>query len=87
MGASESDVKKPKVEVAARLAQRINVHAQVRAIHDSALLASVAEQIVDTDFVFCCTDSHGSRAVLNQAAYQYLVPSIDMGVAIVTQKG
>ena len=87
VGASESDVKRPKVEVAARLAQRINARVEVRTIHDSVLLASVAEEIADTDFVFCCTDSHGSRAVLNQAAYQYLVPSIDMGVAIVTQKG
>ena len=47
----------------------------------------MAEEIADTDFVFCCTDSHGSRAVLNQTAYQYLVPAIDMGVAIITQKG
>ncbi|MGH8100687.1 MAG: hypothetical protein ACREIW_05275, partial [Chthoniobacterales bacterium] len=27
-------------------------------------------------------DSHGSRAVINQVAYQYLVPTIDMGVVI-----
>lgn len=29
-----------------------------------------------------CTDSHASRAVVGQAAYQYLVPAIDMGVSI-----
>lgn len=32
--------------------------------------------------MFCCTDSHASRHVLNQAAYQYLTPVIDMGVSI-----
>ena len=50
VGASESDIKKPKVEVAARLAKRINSHAQVRTIHDSVLLASVAEQLSDSDY-------------------------------------
>jgi molybdopterin/thiamine biosynthesis adenylyltransferase len=47
----------------------------------------VAETLGDTDLVFCCTDSHGSRAVLNQLAYQFLVPVIDMGVVIVTSGG
>src|SRR6185437_6682436 len=37
--------------------------------------------------VFCCTDSQGSRAVLNQFAYQYLVPVIDMGAAIIVSGG
>src|SRR6185312_13140472 len=29
-----------------------------------------------------CTDSHASRAVVGQVAYQHLVPTIDMGVSI-----
>jgi len=84
VGASESDISKPKVEASASLAKRINPKVCVETIFSSVLLASVAEQLVDTDFIFCCTDSHGSRAVLNQFAYQYLVPVIDMGVVIVT---
>jgi len=84
VGATEKDISKPKVETAAAFAKRINPKAQVEVICGSVLLASVAEQLADVDFLFCCTDSHGSRAVLNQFAYQYLVPAIDMGVAIVT---
>jgi molybdopterin/thiamine biosynthesis adenylyltransferase len=87
IGASPSDVNERKVEVAAAHAMRINPKIQIESIFGSVLLASVAEELSDTDFVFCCTDSHGSRAVLNQFAYQYLVPVIDMGVAIVAAGG
>lgn len=87
VGATEVDVNLPKIEVASSLAKRINKNAQVDTILGSVLLASVAEELIKTDFVFCCTDSHGSRAVLNQLAYQYLIPIIDMGVAIVAPKG
>lgn len=38
--------------------------------------------LLAVDFLFCCTDSHGSRAVLNQMAYQYYIPTIDLGVRI-----
>jgi len=87
VGASPADVGKRKVDVAAAQANRINPLARVHAMAGSVLLASVAEQLADVDFVFGCTDSHGSRAVLNQLAYQYLVPLIDMGVIIVTAAG
>jgi hypothetical protein len=87
VGASEMDISKTKVETAASHAERINPNANVETIFGSVLLASVAQRLASTDFVFCCTDSHGSRAVLNQFAYQYLVPTIDMGVAIVADHG
>ncbi len=87
IGASESDVNRPKIEVAATHAKRINPSIQIESTFNSVLLASVAEELADTDFVFCCTDSQGSRAVLNQFAYQYLVPVIDMGVAIIAEDG
>jgi hypothetical protein len=83
VGATEADISKPKVEVAAALAKRINSKVHAETIRDSVLLARVAEKLVDVDFLFACTDSHGSRAVLNQLAYQYLIPTIDMGVIIV----
>jgi hypothetical protein len=83
VGASISDVDNPKVDVAKRHAQRINPSLSVETIVGSVLMSKTAEKLAGTDFVFCCTDSHGSRAVLNQLAYQYLIPTIDMGVAIV----
>ncbi|MDI1344147.1 MAG: ThiF family adenylyltransferase, partial [Pseudolabrys sp.] len=87
VGATPADVGKQKVAVAAAQVARINPLAKVEAIPDSVLLATVAEQLVDSDFVFCCTDSQGSRAVLNQLAYQFLIPLIDMGVIIVAASG
>ena len=87
VGAGPTTVGRPKVEVAGEHARRINPAVRVQAKVGSVLLASTAEQLADVDFVFGCTDSHGSRAVLNQLAYQYLVPLIDMGVIIVTAAG
>jgi molybdopterin/thiamine biosynthesis adenylyltransferase len=87
VGASSADVGKRKVDIAAALARRISPEVRVETNAGSVLLASIAEQLADTDFVFGCTDSHGSRAVLNQLAYQYLVPLIDVGVIIVTAAG
>jgi molybdopterin/thiamine biosynthesis adenylyltransferase len=85
-GATPDSVGRAKVDVARRWSLQICPDAQVEAVQDSVLKASVARTLADTDFVFSCTDSHGSRAVLNQLSYQYLVPLIDMGVVIATQK-
>jgi molybdopterin/thiamine biosynthesis adenylyltransferase len=41
-----------------------------------------AHLLTQADFIFGCTDSMASRAVMNQLAYQYLVPYIDVGVGI-----
>lgn len=87
VGATPPDVGKLKVAVAGSHVRRINPNAKIEENAGSVLLANVAERLTDTDFVFCCTDSHGSRAVLNQLAYQYLVPMIDMGVIIVAKDG
>ena len=42
---------------------------------------------MESDFIFCCTDTHASRAVLNQLSYQYLIPCIDMGAGMHVSKG
>ena len=82
VGATPHDIEKPKVKVAKHLALSINPNANIDDCQGSVLKVKTVRNLADTDFVFCCTDSHGSRAVLNQFAYQYLVPMIDMGVVI-----
>ena len=82
IGATESDVGRSKVTTAETWSRKINSKVKIEARQESVLRAMVARLLVDTDFTFCCTDSHGSRAVLNQLAYQYLLPMIDMGVVI-----
>lgn len=85
VGASRKDLGESKVSITRNLIKNINPEANVEVVKDSVLKNSIAELLVDTDFTFSCTDSHGSRAVLNQLAYQYLVPIIDMGVIIAVQ--
>ena len=86
VGATPKDVGLPKVSVAKAWTQRITSDVRIEARQDSVLKAAPARSLADTDFVFCCTDSHGSRAVLNQLAYQYLVPVVDMGVVIAARE-
>jgi molybdopterin/thiamine biosynthesis adenylyltransferase len=87
VGSVPTDVNKPKVSVARSWAHRISPSVTVEARQESVLREATARLLLDTDFVFCCTDSEGSRAVLNQLAYQYLVPMIDMGVVIAANEG
>jgi molybdopterin-synthase adenylyltransferase len=87
IGARRVDVGLPKVQVAKRMVIEINPETRVATYEESALLAQVASRLIDVDFVFGCTDSQGSRAVLNQLSYQFLLPMIDLGVSIVAADG
>lgn len=87
VGSIPSDVGRPKVEVAARMIRAINPEATVTPLRADIVDEDVARLIATFDFVLLCTDSHASRAVVNQAAYQYLVPVIDMGVSITVADG
>ncbi|HSV47836.1 MAG TPA: ThiF family adenylyltransferase [Ramlibacter sp.] len=82
LGATPSDVGRPKALIAQRAVKAVNPNAQVEAIVGDVVDPAVAARLKEADFIFCCTDSMASRALINQFAYQYLIPSIDMGVAI-----
>lgn len=82
VGAKSEDVGEYKVDVAARWITALRPGHRVRRIRGSVLTTSVARELRNIDFLFICTDSNGSRAILNQLAYQYLIPAIDTGVAI-----
>jgi len=81
-GTRPDDVGRAKVEVAQRMIKSIAPDAEVTICEGDVLEASVGAMVLGVDFVFCCTDSHGSRSFLNQLAYQYYIPVIDMGVVI-----
>ena len=82
VGSIPSDVGRPKVEVASRMIRAINPTATVIPMQADIVDEHVAALLATFDFILLCTDSHASRAVVNQAAYQHLVPVIDMGVSI-----
>ena len=87
MGATRKDIGRPKVEVAAEAARRVNPQIEITAISGNIILSNDARHMLSSDFLFCCTDSHGSRAVINQIAYQYVIPTIDLGVRIQVRAG
>jgi molybdopterin/thiamine biosynthesis adenylyltransferase/proteasome lid subunit RPN8/RPN11 len=82
VGAGHPDIGALKTDVAARMLTSMSEGVSALNIADSVLTHNVVRKLLDVDLFFCCTDSQGSRAVLNQFAYQYLVPCIDVGVRI-----
>jgi molybdopterin/thiamine biosynthesis adenylyltransferase len=82
VGATSGDVGAAKVNVAARHVKAISSNTEVVTLLGDVANDDVARALLDADFIFSCTDSMASRAVMNQLAYQFLIPCIDMGVGI-----
>lgn len=87
IGATTRTIGRPKVDVAAETVAAIRPTARVERLQANVLQPDAIEGVLACDFLFSCTDSHGSRALLNQIAYQYLIPCVDMGVAIGANAG
>lgn len=87
VGAGPSDVGVSKVAIAARMIHMISPDAKVEPIVGDITFSNTAQRLTDVGFIFGCTDSMASRAVMNQLAYQYLVPYIDVGVGIYVRDG
>lgn len=71
-----------KVDVLDRHLRAIRPETQIRAIPMNAVLQDAAASLLDRDVIFLCTDDHWGRSVVNQIAYQYLVPTINVGMSI-----
>lgn len=71
-----------KTDIVAKHIARINPKARVSPVHGHVASTSVVRRLLDRDVIFCCTDDHWGRSVVNQIAYQYLIPVINMGVRI-----
>jgi molybdopterin/thiamine biosynthesis adenylyltransferase len=83
VGAVAADVGlTPKVGVAERLIRSLTPDAEILSFNADVTRPEVAEGAAGADLIFSCTDTHASRHVLNQIAYQYIVPVFDMGVSI-----
>lgn len=84
--ATFSDVGGSKVEVAARYIRNFSKEASAKCVKGDVMTVQTARELLNADLIFACTDSHGSRSVLQQVSYQYLIPCIDMGVTIIVDK-
>lgn len=86
--ASESDVGRPKVDVAA---EQLRLHATAPAVDIEPLSLSVVEPdgfqaALDCDLIFSCVDRPWPRHVLNYIAYTHLIPVTDGGILVETTR-
>lgn len=64
---------------------------RLRRIHPDCTIGTVKASVLDidpdrlttADVIICATDGHGSRSLLNEIAFQYYVPVVDLGVEVV----
>lgn len=81
-GSCPADVGVHKVEVLARHLRRIAPSAKVQAIATTVNTERGARALVDSDVIFGCTDDNAGRLVLSRLATYFLVPTIDCGVLL-----
>jgi hypothetical protein len=74
----------PKVEVAARHLSSLGLVEHIESIQADVRDKGVAQRLLDADLVISTTDTHSSRALLNQLAAQYYLPVFDVGVVVGT---
>jgi hypothetical protein len=72
-----------KVELARRIVQGANPHAVVSPLRGDVADDEVAKTLIGCDFIFLAADTMLARDVVNQIAYQYLIPTLQIGSKVV----
>lgn len=87
-GSSASDVKnkKSKVKIVENLIHSMELGTIVKTIKGTVESKECQEALKSVDLIFGCTDDHLGRMILNRIAYCYLIPVIDMGLAMKVQE-
>jgi molybdopterin/thiamine biosynthesis adenylyltransferase len=84
-GSGLADVGLPKVEVIKRLSEQIGFGVtDVDPLNADVRDPGALDRLASCDVIFCCTDGHASRVVLNRVAYWHLIPVVDTGVLVST---
>ena len=78
----DADAMRPKVEILAREITEMGLGTRVVPIRGWIGDALCRDALKSCDVIFGCTDDHDGRLLLNRFAYFYLIPVIDMGLAI-----
>jgi len=84
VGSTPEDASKrvPKLEVMERLVRAANNVTKFIGIKRPLAHHEALHAVREADFLFSCTDNFASRTLLNDLAYLYLIPLIDMGLEI-----
>lgn len=72
-----------KVDVARRIILNANNDALVRALRGDVADDAIARELTVCDFIFLAADTMLARDVVNQIAYQYLIPTLQIGSKVV----
>lgn len=79
---SDADAMRAKADVVAAEIARMGLGTRVIAIKGWVDNPAARDALKSCDVIFCCTDDHAGRLFLNRLAYFYLIPVIDMGLAM-----
>ena len=71
----------PKVDVVGRHLDQLGLDTVVERVKGDVRVDAF-RALLDTDVVICGTDTHGSRAIVNELPSAYLLPVIDVGVRV-----
>jgi ThiF family len=75
-----------KVDLAQRIITHANPYARVTSLAADVANDSVAKELRSCDFIFLAADTMLSRDVVNQVAYQFLVPTLQVGSKVLINK-
>lgn len=81
-----SRFRRRKVDMAARNILRANARARIERVAASVVDASVAERLLDMDFIFLAADEMGARLVVNAIVHQYMIPAVQVGARVVADR-
>jgi len=76
-----------KVDIIGNHLKEINPNLKLTLMKTSVVVSTCVNTLLDRDVIFSCTDDHWGRSILNQLAYQYLIPTINIGVRIDAKSG
>jgi hypothetical protein len=68
-----------KIRVARHIARRASAAIRFEGIAGDVADDRVARRVTDADFIFLAADTMLARTVVNQIAYQYLIPALQVG--------
>src|SRR5260370_6512996 len=83
---SDAVARRTKVEVVGSHLRSLGLETAISEIPRDVREEAVARRLLDCDIVISTTDTQSSRALLNQVAYQYWLPIMDIGARIGTKK-
>jgi len=83
-GATRNDAEHAmkKVDVAKREIERMGLGTEIATFDNWIGAKECRDALKSMDLIFGCTDDHDGRLLLNRLAYYYLIPVIDIGLAL-----